>query len=78
MKKINVIILGAGSRGGDAGIVRELYDYLCGDYKGYRAAEIRTSVNNHLIAFAAEKARHQKTVEDLYDYAKEHHYDYNF
>ena len=77
LPKVDETIEG-GHGGGDAGIVRELYEYLCGDYKGYHAAEIRTSVNNHLIAFAAEKARHQKTVEDLYDYAKEHHYDYNF
>lgn len=57
-------ILG-GHGGGDAGIVKELYDYLTGNYTGYCAADIQRSVKNHLIGFAAEKARHANTVEDL-------------
>lgn len=51
-----------GHGGGDAGIVRELYDYLSGSYAGFCAADITTSVKNHLIGFAAEEARHSGTV----------------
>ena len=60
-------ILG-GHGGGDAGIVKELYDYLSGSYDGYCAADIEISVKNHLIGFAAEKARHNNTVEDIDEY----------
>lgn len=61
-------ILG-GHGGGDTGIVIELYDYLDGSYNGYCAADIQTSVNNHLIGFAAEKSRHNDTVESVADFA---------
>ncbi len=55
----------SGHGGGDSGIVSELYDYLTGDYKGYCAADIDISVKNHLIGFAAEKSRHNGSVEDI-------------
>ena len=54
--------INGGHGGGDTGIVKELYDYLSGTYNGYRAADIHTSVKNHLIGFAAEEARHNDTV----------------
>ena len=54
-------ILG-GHGGGDLGIVQELYDYLSGDYNGYCAADIATSVKNHFIGFAAEQARRNESV----------------
>lgn len=57
-------ILG-GHGGGDAGLIYELYDYLNGNYKGYCAADINISVKNHLIGFAAEKSRHEDTVESI-------------
>ena len=57
--------INGGHGGGDEGIINELYEYLNGDYKGFRAADIETSVRNHLIVFAAEKSRHNKTVEDM-------------
>ncbi|MBQ6706991.1 MAG: Gfo/Idh/MocA family oxidoreductase [Clostridia bacterium] len=57
-----------GHGSGDGGIVRELYEYLGGDYTGFTAADIDISVRNHLIGFAAEKARHEDTVENLDDY----------
>ena len=60
-------ILG-GHGGGDEGIVRELYDYLSGNYQGFRAADIATSVQNHLIGFAAEQARHLNQVVDMDNY----------
>lgn len=54
-----------GHGGGDAGIVHELYDYFSGCYTGYRAADIQISVKNHLLGFAAEKSRHENTVENI-------------
>ena len=61
-------ILG-GHGGGDQGIVAELHQYLSGDYTGYCAANIQVSVQNHMIGFAAEKARHEGTVEDVQKFA---------
>ena len=58
----------SGHGGGDEGIISELYDYLNGNYTGYRAADIATSVKNHLLCFAAEQSRHENTVVDLDDY----------
>ena len=60
-----------GHGGGDYGIVEELYDYLSGDYQGYCAANIETSVQNHIIGFAAEKARRDSTVEDVEKFGQE-------
>lgn len=57
-------ILG-GHGGGDAGMIYELYDYLSENYKGFCAADISISVKNHLIGFAAEKSRHEDTVENI-------------
>jgi len=55
----------SGHGGGDSGIVAELYEFLKGDYKGVSAADINISVKNHLIGFAAEKARHADRVEGI-------------
>ena len=60
--------INGGHGGGDEGIVYELYEYLSGTYTGFCAADIETSVQNHMIGFAAEKARHAGTVESLEDY----------
>ncbi len=57
--------INGGHGGGDEGIVKELYQYLGGSYTGYRAADVQTSVRNHLIGFAAEEARHGKCVMDM-------------
>ena len=56
---------GGGHGGGDAGLIRELYEYLNDSYEGYCAADIDISVQNHLIGFAAEQARHNDTVENV-------------
>ena len=58
----------SGHGGGDAGIISELYDYLTGNYTGFRAADIATSVKNHLLCFAAERSRHESSVVDLDDF----------
>ena len=54
-----------GHGGGDEGIIRDLYDYLIGDYHGFSVADIHTSVANHMIGFAAEESLHNGTVVDL-------------
>ena len=55
----------SGHGGGDHGIIHELYDYIGGNYTGYCAADMKISAKNHLIGFAAEKARCLGTVEDV-------------
>lgn len=61
-----------GHGGGDIGIVRELYEYIMGEYNGYKAANIEISAKNHLIGFAAEKARRNNSVEPITSYMKEY------
>ena len=68
VKKTEESILG-GHGGGDQGIVSELHEYLSGSYTGYCAADIQVSVQNHMIGFAAEKARLGDTVEDVQAYS---------
>lgn len=57
-----------GHGGGDYGIISTLYDYLTGTYEGFSVSELRTSVENHLLVFAAEKSRATNTVVDLDEY----------
>lgn len=64
MKSMDESILN-GHGGGDGGLVAEAHAYFSGDYSGFRAADIETSVKNHLICFAAEQARHNDTVENV-------------
>ena len=66
--------IAGGHGGGDYGIVSELYDYLSGNYEGFCAADIDTSVKNHIIGFAAEKARRNDTVEYIEPFCREHGY----
>ena len=61
-----------GHGGGDQGIVRELHEYMSDCYTGFRAADIQVSVRNHMIGFAAEKARHTGTVVDVQAYIDEY------
>ncbi len=62
--------INGGHGGGDEGIVKELYEYMSGQYEGYRAADINTSVRNHVIGFAAEESRHNGTVVSVEDKLK--------
>ncbi len=57
-----------GHGGGDSGIVETLYEYLNGEYTGCSISDIRTSVNNHLIVFAAEESRANNTVVDFEEF----------
>lgn len=70
-KEYNVISsdgINAGHGGGDRGLIVTLYDYLGDNYKGYLASGITTSVDNHLIVFAAEESRLTSTVIDMDEY----------
>ncbi len=64
----NGIVTGHG--GGDTGIVETLYEYLAGSYKGCSISDISISVDNHLIAFAAEEARMTGTVVEFDEYVR--------
>lgn len=60
-----------GHGGGDRGIVESLYEYLTGQYRGFSVSDLRTSVNNHLLVFAAEHSRRTGTVVDLEEYREQ-------
>ena len=60
-----------GHGGGDAGIVNILYRYLTEDYAGSLLSEIDISVDNHMIAFAAEKSRLEGHVVDIPQYIQQ-------
>lgn len=70
VRKVDETIRG-GHGGGDQGIIGEMYDYFMDQYTGFRAADINVSVDNHLIGFAAEKARHDGTVVDVQKFMTE-------
>lgn len=57
-----------GHGGGDEGIVETLYEFLNGTYQGVSVSGITTSVENHLVVFAAEKSRQENCVVDLEEY----------
>ena len=59
-----------GHGGGDEGIVDSFYEYLLDNYKGSSISDIRTSVSNHLLVFAAEKARKEECVVDFGTFLK--------
>ena len=65
--------IAGGHGGGDLGIVYDLYDYLTGNYRGNSVADIRVSVANHMIGFAAEEARHTDTVVMLDEFCARNH-----
>jgi hypothetical protein len=67
--------IAGGHGGGDYGIVYDMYDYLTGNYVGNSVADIRISVANHMIGFAAEEARHTDTVVDMDTDFKDHDYE---
>jgi len=72
-KKVEIPIfakdgLNYGHGGGDGGIVQSLYEYLNEEYTGCSISDIATSVNNHLIVFAAEESRANGTVVDFEEY----------
>ena len=67
--------IAGGHGGGDYGIVYDMYDYLTGNYVGNSVADIRVSVANHMIGFAAEEARHNDIVVQMDDYFAKNNYE---
>lgn len=57
-----------GHGGGDQGILNAFYEYLQGTYKGCSISDITTSVDNHMIVFAAEQSRNSNLAVDLDEY----------
>jgi predicted dehydrogenase len=49
--------INGGHGGGDGGIVRSFVQFVAGEYEGKSITDIDTSIESHLIAFAAEEAR---------------------
>ena len=64
-----------GHGGGDAGIARDLYRFLEGEEVNQGASEIGISVYNHMIGYAAERARHESTVVNIADYCREFNFE---
>ena len=62
----------SGHGGGDGGIVDALYKYITEGVVNNTLSEIGISVENHLIVFAAEEARLQRTVVDVQEYTKKY------
>jgi len=60
-----------GHGGGDRGIIRTFCKLLAGEYEGNTVTDISTSVENHLVAFAAEKSRVEGTVIAIDEYKKD-------
>ena len=62
---------GGGHGGGDQGIMAAFFSRMKGTYNGKSISSIRQSVDNHLMAFAAEKSRLEGSVITMADYCKE-------
>lgn len=65
--------IAGGHGGGDLGIIRALCQIMTGKYNGKAYANISTSVDNHLAAFAAESSRLSDKVVNMNDYKEEIH-----
>ena len=57
--------INSGHGGGDTGIMEDLLALLRGETPSKSVCEVRTSYENHLIGFAAEKARLENSVVSL-------------
>ncbi len=57
-----------GHGGGDQGIIKALHAHLCGNYEGFSVSDLRTSVDNHHLVFAAEESRLTGRVVDMAEY----------
>ena len=74
---INSAVLGdgimGGHGGGDDGILYSLYDYLTGNISSESVSEIGVSVQNHMIAYAAEESRMNGTVVDMEEFCNRYY-----
>lgn len=62
--------INGGHGGGDSGIVRSFAQFVAGEYTGKSITDIDTSIESHLIAFAAEEARLTGRTIDIREYKK--------
>ena len=62
-----------GHGGGDRGIIRAFCQLMSGTYEGNSVTDIATSIENHLVAFAAEESRCNGCVVDMNRYEAELH-----
>ena len=62
--------INGGHGGGDSGIVRSFVQLVAGEYEGKSITNIDTSIESHLIAFAAEESRLNGTVIDVKEFKK--------
>ena len=62
--------INGGHGGGDGGIVRSFVQLVAGKYEGKSITNIDTSIESHLIAFAAEESRLNGTVIDVREFKK--------
>ena len=60
--------ISGGHGGGDRGIIRAFCQLLSGTYTGNSITDITTSIENHLVAFAAEESRCKGNVIEMHDY----------
>lgn len=63
--------ISSGHGGGDMGIMRDTVRYFCGEGLSKGICTLRTSYMNHLISFAAEKARLENRVVNLNEFSDE-------
>lgn len=63
--------ISGGHGGGDRGIIRSFCQFLAGTYEGNSITDISTSIENHLVTFAAEKSRLEGQVVSIPAYIKE-------
>jgi len=63
--------INGGHGGGDSGIVRSFVQFVAGNYTGKSITDIDTSIESHLIAFAAEEARLTGKTIDIREYKEQ-------
>lgn len=61
-----------GHGGGDEGIMNSLYDYFTGISDSSNVSEAIVSCKNHMLVFAAEKARLEEKIIDIDEFMKEY------
>lgn len=60
-----------GHGGGDLGIIKAFCEFMTGEYNGNAICDVTTSVENHLVTFAAEHSRLEGGVITMEDYVQE-------
>jgi predicted dehydrogenase len=60
-----------GHGGGDLGIIKAFCEFMTGEYNGNAICDVTTSVENHLVTFAAERSRLEGGVITMEDYVQE-------